>query len=74
MAHFFGDDDDKANPESFEDWLEKMQGGNAADGASVQSAGALAAPVFANFFGGGDPPEAEMTDAIRDEIARVRLL
>ena len=31
----------------------------------------LAAPVFANFFGGGDPPdEAELTEAIRDEIAR----
>ena len=77
MAHFFGDDDDKANPESFEDWLEKMQCENVADGASAESdgtsvlpTGALAAPVFANFFGGGDPPEAELTDAIRDEIAR----
>ena len=30
----------------------------------------LAAPAFANFFGGGDPPdEAELTEAIRDEIA-----
>ena len=59
---FFGDEGE--NAQDFESWVQGMQGEEA-------ESDQLAAPAFANFFGGGDPPdEAELTEAIRDEIAR----
>jgi hypothetical protein len=61
-VHFFGDEGE--NAQDFETWVQDMQG----EGAESEQ---LAAPAFANFFGGGSPPdEAELTEAIRDEIAR----
>jgi hypothetical protein len=61
-VHFFGDEGE--NAQDFESWVQDMQG----EGAESEQ---LAAPAFANFFGGGSPPdEAELTEAIRDEIAR----
>ena len=60
--HFFGDEGE--NAQDFESWVQSMQG----DAAESDQ---LAAPVFANFFGGGDPPDGgELTEAIRDEIVR----
>ena len=61
-VQFFGDEGE--NAQDFESWVQNMQGEQA-------ESDQLAAPVFASFFGGGDPPdEAELTEAIRDEIAR----
>ena len=61
-VQFFGDEGE--NAQDFEAWVQNMQGEQA-------ESDQLAAPVFASFFGGGDPPdEAELTEAIRDEIAR----
>ena len=61
-VQFFGDEGE--NAQDFESWVQNMQGEQA-------ESDQLAAPAFASFFGGGDPPdEAELTEAIRDEIAR----
>ena len=56
---FFGDEGE--NAEDFDAWVQNMQN---------ESDGHVAAPVFARFFGGGDPPQSELTEAIREEIAR----
>ena len=61
-VHFFGDEGE--NAQDFESWVQSMQ-------VEAAESDQMAAPIFANLFGGGDPPnDGELTEAIRGEIVR----